>query len=341
MIKVNDEGIILRPTDNEFERSAVFNPACIEKNGIVHMFYRALNSQKVSSIGLCKLVDNKVIERLDHPVLFPEFDYEKQGLEDPRIIFLEGIYYLFYTAYDGENALVSYATSNDLTSFKKMGVVTPRITYDEAEDLFRYAKVRERYRLFEAYLKDLEEKNVLLFEKDACLFPKKINGRFSLLHRIQPGIQVVFFDDFAQLTIDFWRGHLKKLGSFVIMDPLYPFESLKMGMGCPPIETPEGWLLINHGVEDTPDGNVYHASAALLDLENPLKVLARLKEPLFSPKERWEREGLVNNVVFPTGAIVKGDTLFIYYGAADTVIGAKSLSLSELLRELKKNPVVP
>ena len=120
------------------------------------------------------------------------------------------------------------------------------------------------------------------------------------------------------------------------MDPVYPFESEKIGLGAPPIETSEGWLLITQGVEDTPDGLIYHAGAALLNLDNPLKVIGRLKEPLFSPKESWEKVGRVNNVVFPSGAIVKNDRLYIYYGAADTYIGAKSLELKELLEELKK-----
>jgi predicted GH43/DUF377 family glycosyl hydrolase len=337
MLKVKDEGIVLEKTNLEFENKAVFNPACIQVDDITHMFYRAVNQNDVSSIGYCQLKDNKVIKRLKEPVLFPEYDYEVKGVEDPRIIKLDGIYYLFYSAYNGNETLVAYAKSNDLINFKKMGIITPKFTWDEAEDLFRNAHVRQEYRHYEALFKDIHGAKVLLWEKDACLFPKKINGKFAFLHRIMPGMQILYFDDFSQLTDDFWREYLKRLGEFIVMDPKYPFESYTIGLGCPPLETSEGWLLITHGVEDTQNGLIYHAGAALLDLNNPLKVLGRLKEPLFSPKEEWEEIGNVNNVVFPSGAIIEKNKLTIYYGSADTLIAAKSLELNHLIEELIKN----
>ena len=338
MLKIKDEGIILEKTNLEFENKSVWNPACIEIDGITHMFYRATNLNDISSIGFCQLLDNQVIKRFDHPILFPEFPYEEKGLEDPRIIKLDGIYYLFYSAYNGNESLVAYAKSSDLTNFQKMGIITPKLTWDEAEDLFRDARVRQEYRHYEALYKDIHGAKVLLWEKDACLFPKKINGKFAFLHRIMPGMQIVYFDNFSQLTDDFWREYLKHLGEYIVLDPKYPFESNKIGLGCPPLETSKGWLLITQGVEDTQDGLIYHAGAALLDLNNPLKVLGRLKEPLFSPKALWERSGVVNNVVFPTGAIIRDKRLYIYYGAADKLIAAKSIILTELLTELKKSP---
>ncbi|KKR10837.1 MAG: Glycosidase [Candidatus Woesebacteria bacterium GW2011_GWA1_39_21] len=310
MLKIRDEGIILEKTNLEFENRAVFNPACIEVNGVTHMFYRALNENDVSSIGYCQLIDNKVVKRLNKPILSPEYGYEKMGVEDPRITFLEGIYYLLYTAYNGKNALISYATSKDLVHFIKHGPVSPKISYDEAEDIFRDSGIRERYSMFEMFYKETRGKDILLFEKDASLFPQKIGGKFALLHRILPGIQLIRFNDFSELNV---------------------------GGGCPPIETKDGWLIVYHAVEDTPLGKIYHATAALLDLKNPLKVLGRLKEPLFSPKASWEKKGVVDNVVFPTGAVVKDRKLYIYYGAADTLIAAKSLYLKDLLKELQSN----
>src|SRR3989338_5197840 len=145
MIAVKNEGIILEKTNLEFENKGVLNPACIQVDDITHMFYRAVNNNDVSSIGYCRLKDNKVVKRLKRPVLFPEYDYEKKGVEDPRITFLEGIYYLFYTAYDGKNALIAYATSTDLIHFTKQGIISPKISYDEAEDIFRNSKVSEQY----------------------------------------------------------------------------------------------------------------------------------------------------------------------------------------------------
>ena len=337
MITVKNEGIILEKTNLEFESKAVFNPACIQTDAITHMFYRAINHNDISSIGYCQLVVNKVVKRLKEPILFPEYDYEKKGVEDPRITFLEGTYYLLYTAYDGKNALVAYATSNDLVHFVKQGLISPQISYDEAEDIFRGSKVEERYIMFEKLYKQRDGKNILLFEKDAFLFPKKINHKFVLFHRILPGIQIIYFDSFSELTENRWRDYLKNLNDFIVLDPLYWYENRNIGGGCPPIETKDGWLIIYHAVENTPAGKVYHASAALLDLKNPLKVLGRLKEPLFSPRTAWERNGVVNNVVFPTGIVERDKKLYIYYGAADTHIGAKSVDLTELLTELKNN----
>lgn len=339
MITVKDEGIILEKTNLEFENKAVLNPACIQVDDITHMFYRAINQHDISSIGYCQLKNSKVVKRLKEPVLFPEYDYEKEGVEDPRITLLEGTYYLFYTAHDGKNALIAYATSKDLVHFTKQGLISPKISYDEAEDIFRGSGIRERYTMFEMLFKQREGRDVLLFEKDASLFPRKFGSKFALLHRILPGIQIIYFDNFSELTEDRWRDYFKNLGDFIVLDPLFWFESRNVGGGCPPIETKDGWLIIYHTVEDTPLGKIYHAAAALLDLNNPLKVLGRLKEPLFSPKASWEKIGVVGNVVFPTGAVVRDKRLYIYYGAADKTIGAKSLFLSELLDELKVNRV--
>ena len=338
MIAVKDEGIVLEKTDLEFEDRGVLNPACIQEAGVTHMFYRAVNRNEISCIGYCQLVDNKVVKRLDKPVLFPEHDYEKKGVEDPRITLLEGTYYLFYTAYDGKNALIAYATSKDLVHFVKQGLISPQMSYDEAEDIFRGSKVGERYTIFEKFYKVREGQDILLFEKDAVLFPKKIDNKFALLHRVLPGIQIIYFNDFTELTAEKWRDYFKNLGDFVVLDPLFWFENRNVGGGCPPIETKDGWLIIYHAVEDTPLGKVYHAAAALLDLKNPLKVLGRLTEPLFSPKAPQEKSGVTDNVVFPTGAVVVDNRLHIYYGAADDVIAAKSVDLAELLTELKKFP---
>ena len=336
MITVKNEGIILEKTDMEFENKAVLNPACIQVDDITHMFYRAIDHNDVSSIGYCRMKGNKVVKRLKEPVLFPEYDYEKKGVEDPRITLLDGTYYLFYTAYDGKNALISYATSKDLVHFAKQGLISPKISYDETEDIFRESKVRERYTMFEMLFKERKGRDILLFEKDASLFPKKINNKFALLHRILPGIQVIYFDNFSELTDNRWRDYFKNLGNFIVLDPFFWFESRNIGGGCPPIETKDGWLIIYHAVEDAPLGKIYHVSTALLDLKNPLKVLGRLTEPLFSPKAPWEKSGVTNNVVFPTGAVVRDKRLYIYYGAADKLIAAKSVDLIELLTELKK-----
>ena len=336
MVTVKNEGIILEPTNLRFENKAVLNPGCIEVNGIVHMFYRAVRHGNYSTIGYCQLKDNKVIKRLDHPVLVPEYDYEKQGVEDPRIVFLDGVYYLFYTAFDGQNARIAYATSNDLINFTKKGLISPSITYDEASEIFHQVDLKEEYFVWKLYLERQVKGSSLMWDKDALLFPKKINNQFALIHRIRPDIQIIYFRDFSDLTDDYWRTYLKDLKKYVVLEPKFPFENRYIGGGCPPIETENGWLIIYHGVEDTPLGEIYHAAAVLLDLKNPLKVLGRLKKPLFSPEETWEKTGNVDNIVFPTGAVVKDGRLYIYYGAADKLIAARSVDLTQLLSELKK-----
>ena len=121
-----------------------------------------------------------------------------------------------------------------------------------------------------------------------------------------------------------------------MLAPYHDHESSYIGAGCPPIETSAGWLLIYHSVYDTPSGYVYSACAALLDIDNPAIEIARLPYPLFTPETKYELSGVVNRVCFPTGAALFGDTLYIYYGAADKYIACASVQLTELLDELIK-----
>src|SRR3989338_9200307 len=160
MLKVKKEGVILEPTKLKFENRAVLNPTCFKKENYVHMFYRAVRKNKVSCISYCKLKGPlKVVQRDKRPVLCPEFNYDRKGLEDPRLTFLNGVYYMFYTVYDGKNARVAYAISKDLKNFKKQTVITPDVTYDEAEDIFRHSgtkheRLKDKYFFFESYYKD-------------------------------------------------------------------------------------------------------------------------------------------------------------------------------------------
>ena len=337
MIKVDYKGIILEKRwKMDFESNGVLNPGCILVDGITYMFYRAVNKNNISTIACCHLKKGKVIFQSEKPIIVPEFDYEEGGVEDPRITFLDGKYFLLYTAYDGKNATVALATSTDLVHFKKEGVIIPKITYDEAEDIFRVkTKLNPRYKLFERVFKTVNGDDMLLWEKDVTLFPQKINGQIAMLHRILPGIQLITFDEWKDLNIDYWKKYLAELDKHIVLDPVSGFESAYVGAGCVPIETGAGWLLIYHSVEIKNKKKVYRASAALLDKQDPRKVLKRLPYPLFEPKENWEREGMVDNVVFPTGAVVENDILYIYYGAADLRIGLVTMSLSELLELLK------
>ncbi len=335
MVNIRREGVLLEATENEFENQAVLNPTVVQQGDTLHLFYRAVKEGNYSSIGYCKLEGPlNIVERKNSPILFPEYDYEIHGTEDPRIILLDGTYFMFYTAYDGKNALIAYATSKDLKTWEKHGIISAKMRYDEAGNLFRLSKLKEKYHFFISYYKDVVAEDVLLWEKDAFILPKKYNNQFALFHRVLPDIQIICFDDFKDLTIDFWKDYLKKLGDHVVMEPKFGFESRNIGAGAPLIETERGWLMIYHSVEDSNRGKVYYASAALLEKNNPYRVIGRLKHPLFSPTEDYEKVGDIANVVFPTGTAIFGERLYIYYGAADKRIAVVSVNLHKLIHEL-------
>ena len=338
MIDVKKEGILLEKTNLEFENEGVLNPAVIRVGDNVHVFYRAVQQGNHSTIGYCKLDGPlTVTERWNKPIIAPEFDYESHGVEDARIVRIEDLYYLTYTGYDGTNARGALATSKNLRTFKKHGLIVPPISYAEFVFLAESAAlVNENYYLNHKFYYQAAdpEKKMMLWDKNVVFFPRRINGKLFFLHRIRPGIQIASVNRIKDLTKAFWDEYFLNLQDHIVLDPLYQHESSYVGSGCPPIETEQGWLLIYHGVEHCGPDHVYSACAALLDLNNPGKLIARLPYALFSPQYEWELKGEVNNVVFPTGTAVFGDTLFIYYGAADTLIASASVNLPGLVAEL-------
>lgn len=343
MIHVKKEGVILEKTEAGFENEGVLNPAAIRDGDTIHLFYRAVRKGNYSSIGYCKLSSPlEVEERFDMPILFPQLDYESHGMEDPRIVKIDDLYYLTYTAYDGVNALGALAVSKDLMHWDKKGLIVPQITYDEFNHLSQVDEIinvkYSRYNKHD-HIVEKQGKKVLLWDKNLIFFPRRIDGKLCFLHRIKPDIQIlVAVHDLSELTPLFWQNYFLNFKEAVVLSPKYPHEISYLGGGCPPIETAEGWLIIYHGVCDSAKGYVYSACAALLDLANPKKEIARLPYALFKPELEWELRGEVNNVCFPTGAVLFDDTLYIYYGAADEQIACASVSISALLKELLLNP---
>jgi len=345
MITVEKHGIILSPTDREFENNGVLNPGVYQEGNTVHILYRAVQEGNWSTIGYAKTDGPiNIIERLEHPLITREFDYESRGIEDPRIVKIDGIYYITYTAYDGINAMGALASSKDLIHFEKHGIITPEVNYEEYESYVNCcnsAKLNPKYHRYYNLFSQIGiagDKTRLLRDKDVVVFPRKINGQFILLHRIWPGIQIVKFDKWEDLTPTFWENYLMNLTDHIILDPKDPYEMNYIGAGVPPIETTDGWLLIYHGVHETTTGKIYHAKAALLHLEKPEIEISRLPFPLFSPTKKWEKVGMVDNVVFPTGHSLFGNDLYIYYGAADKHIAVAKMDINELLLELRKQP---
>jgi predicted GH43/DUF377 family glycosyl hydrolase len=247
-----------------------------------------------------------------------------------------------------------------LKDWKKKGVISPSFSVKEARGLVRIKKYRDNWRHQEIY-----GTRVCLWDKDAVLLPEKIDGKFVMLHRFLPDIQVVKFRSFSELARgDFWRKYVENLGEGedkISLFRRYDWEGEHIGAGAVPIKTRRGWLLIYHAVE-LGEGNfvsnffnkmvydilgyfhrlrrkrlplVYHTGAALLNLKKPEEEVARLKKPLFSPKYAWEKQGDINDVVFPEGVVVDGDKLKIYYGCSDSRIGLAELSLGELMGKLR------
>jgi beta-1,2-mannobiose phosphorylase / 1,2-beta-oligomannan phosphorylase len=311
MIKFEKLGIIMHPRKDQFGSFARFNPGVLLKDDIVHMLYRATNSDikdganYISAIGYARLnTKTHILYDSNESVIFPTLPEESKGCEDPRIVEFEGSYYIFYTAFDGITARVAIAKTDDFVTYEKLGVI-----------------------------------NHFTWDKDAFIFPERINGLIAYLHRISPNIQLDYFESFDELlSLNAWTDYEHQIETSTIMKSEFLWENQKIGGSVPPIKTDKGWLLLYHAVDDE---FIYRGSVALLDLENPSHVIARIPYPLLEPIEEYERIGDVNNVVFPEGGYVYEDDLYIYYGAADKYIAMAKINLTVLLNELDRYPTAP
>lgn len=338
MIRVKKEGIILAPTKLAFESKSVFNPGILQDGNTVHVLYRAIDAKYKSCLGYAKLNGpTQVIERWRKPFLSPQYKYESHGIEDARIAKIEDTIYVTYVVHDGKNALTAYKYGKDLFNLKKGGIISPNLTYNKAERLFGQSKLKDDYYTFKSFYTDNAGKGVKVWDKDSFFFPEKIKNKYIFVHRILPDIQIAPAKHIYMLeTKEYWERNLKKLADYVVMEPEQGWETRHIGGGAPPIKTEHGWLMIYHGVEPRNSGRIYHAGAALLDLQNPTKVIARLPEPFISPSAKYEAKGYVNNVVFPTGTAIFKKRLYIYYGTADTKIAAASVNLNSFIKEILK-----
>jgi beta-1,4-mannooligosaccharide/beta-1,4-mannosyl-N-acetylglucosamine phosphorylase len=167
--------------------------------------------------------------------------------------------------------------------------------------------------------------------RNCVIFPRKITGKYAILHRPSDRAHTPFGDIFYATSPDLihWGCHRFVFG------PIGGWQSTKVGPGPVPIETKDGWLLIYHGVWTSCNGYLYYAGGALLDLDKPWKVLYRTKDYLLAPTELYERVGDVPNVIFPSSAIVEGDRIRLYYGCADTCISMAEAKLSDVIRFVK------
>lgn len=294
--------IIQPKPEMTWESTATFNPGAVKTGEVIHMLYRAVNKRSISSLGHATTTDGEtILDRSVEPVLAPVDPWEELGCEDPRITALDGEFYIFFTAYSGRGPRIALASTIDFRSYTRYGVVGPDYS-----------------------------------DKDCALFPQLIGGKFAVVHRIEPNIEVAFFDSIKQMERvsqnPYSKNYLKRIEANTIMKPKSKWEEKKIGIGPPPIRTDAGWLVIYHGVDPN---TVYRAGAALLDLENPRRVIARTSEPILEPEKDYERIGAVPNVVFPEGAVVMKDELRVFYGGADKVCCVASVPMKLLMESLE------
>jgi predicted GH43/DUF377 family glycosyl hydrolase len=297
---------ILKPNQrNDWESFAVFNPAAIDLGGKIHVLYRAMGKDATSTVGYFTSKDGYSIdEKLDTPIYMPRESFEMKmkpgnsGCEDPRIVQIDDSLYMCYTAYDGIHApgvAITSISAKDFLAHKWNWAKPVLITPQDIDD------------------------------KDSCLFPAKVGDKYMILHRIESHICADFIP-----TLDFKTEKVTKciqmLGPRAGM-----WDDVKVGIAAPPIKTDKGWLLFYHGVSSD---HAYRVGAALFDLQNPTIVISRTTDYIFEPEADYEKNGIVPNVVFPCGVVLRDDLVFIYYGGADTVIGVATIKMSELLRAM-------
>jgi predicted GH43/DUF377 family glycosyl hydrolase len=289
---------ILKPlVGHSWESRMVFNAGAVYEEGRVHILYRAMGDDGVSRLGYASSTDGyEIDERLPYPVFEPSISEEGDGCEDPRITSLDGQYFMCYTA------LHDRVSGPYQVSMTSIGV-----------DDF----INKRWKWGNRWLPFSGIRN-----KDAALFPRKINGRYLLLHRIEPDICVAYSDDLVN-----WCNVRA-----IIRPRRDKWDSLKVGVAGPPIETDAGWLLIYHGMDFN---KVYCLGSIMLDKDNPEKVIHRSQTPILEPIEDYERFGAVPNVVFSCGAVKIDDEILVYYGGADSVLCVANYDINELIARAK------
>lgn len=297
-----DANPIIVPADVSPTSNAVFNPGATAFDGGTLLLLRVEARRGFSRLVVATSADGFTDWKIDPGRgLEPDTDRfeERWGVEDPRITEIDGIYYVVYTGFSEGGPLVCLATTRDFVTFERQGVLM------SPED------------------------------KDAALFPQTFDGRWALLHRPAPALPGLG----AHVWLS-WSPDLRYWGDGGIVLAARRggwWDANKVGAGPPPLRTSAGWLLCYHGVRATVSGALYRVGLALLDLNDPRLVLARTDEWVFGPTEPYERIGDVPGVVFPNGWVLDddGDTLRMYYGAADNVVGVAWGSLARVLERLR------
>jgi predicted GH43/DUF377 family glycosyl hydrolase len=296
--------------EHSWESKYAFNPAAIYEGGRVHVLYRAMGDDETSVLGYTSSEDGLHFdERLAEPIYKPREDFEMKvrpgfsGCEDARLTKIGDEIYMCYTAFNAE--------------------APPRVA-------FTSIKVDDFLNKRWNWKKPVLISPPGVHDKNACIFPEKIHGQYAFFHRMKNSIWIDFVDD-----LDF-DGKTKWLGGDVLFSPREDkWDSLKIGIAGPPIKVNDEWLLIYHGL--SAQDNKYRLGAAMLDLENPRIVTARLDYPILESDPRYNIQNSYRpGTVFACGSVVVRDRLFVYYGEGDQVTCAASVKLKALLDELYK-----
>lgn len=297
---------ILTAADWPYPVNSVFNPgATLLPDGTTLLLCRVEDRRGHSHLCIARSangVDNWRIDPQPTLAADPEhFPEELWGIEDPRITYVQELskYAVVYTAYTRDGPGVSLALTEDFQDFERYGVIMP------PED------------------------------KDAALLPRRIGGRWALIHRPVSAPRAHMWMSYSR-DLRHWGDHKMMLearrGAW--------WDANKIGLSPPPIEIPEGWLVIYHGVRQTAAGSIYRLGLALFDLQTPEICLKRSDEWVFGPQRSYEQRGDVDNVVFPCGYTLgpDGDAIHLYYGAADTSIALATGSVRSLIDWLQNRP---
>jgi len=296
---------ILSGKDWPYSMNSVFNAgATLLPDGSTLLLCRVEDRRGLSHLCAARSVNGVDDWQIDRePTLMPsaeQYPEEVWGIEDPRITYLPELkqFAVAYTSYSRGGPGVSLALTEDFRSFERIGVVMPPD------------------------------------DKDAALLPRRINGFWALIHRPMTPLGAHVWISYSP-DLRHWGNHKLMLearrGAW--------WDANKIGMSPPPIETPRGWLMIYHGVRRTPSSSIYRLGLALFDLVQPEKCLIRGDSWMFAPETEYERQGDVQDVVFPCGYTLAadGDTINLYYGAADSSIALAHGSIRALLSWLDAN----
>ncbi len=285
---------ILAPRGDGWESAGTFNPAVVERNGRVVMLYRAQDKAGTSRLGYAESQDGIHFTRRSEPVLRPEDDYEKDGgVEDPRLVQFGDTYYLTYTGYNKKDAQLCLATSKDLLHWDRKGVIIPA---------------------------NKGNWNVK-WTKSGAIVPQKIDGKYWMyfLGTSADGRDQMGLSSSSDLL------HWTEETTTPVL-PVRPgkFDSRVAEPGPAPIVTSHEIVLAYNGADDK---LVYRTGVAVFDGKDPRHLLWRSEQPLFSPKEDWEKVGQVPNVVFVEGMVKRGKNYLFYYGGADKYVGVAEAEL--------------